>query len=312
MAIKRDNAFTLSGVTSNFCMKYTGDNFTRSVLGRINIRPTKNRNSPPKCGNGFATDRLAFAKGHVMALELGGSDDQYNVVPQFEHWQGKPNGEWRQLEEHLRATFAGKLMLVEMTYTRGGGRQSYENMLDAFVMNRLIDWTDERIPDGFTVRVWDDPLDPSAINTDNDTDFDSKVAALKVKAPVFSHTLTLGNTMPEPDRNMYIYQTAIDVTLSLRETKKYQLKKSLSDVTFMLLPDTIGDVRNGMATQPGVTPVEAKGIQLCPLITQIQAITPAKIKAKRKQRVLEGMDVVSEDEILHVVKKTKFFHKKSL
>ena len=96
------------------CMKYSG-NTTSSVIAIIKTRTkvSKNRKGPPACGNGFETAYLAFAKGHIIALELGGSDDQFNVVPQFEDWQGKANGEWRQMEVEV-----GKVMQIRSCWLR--------------------------------------------------------------------------------------------------------------------------------------------------------------------------------------------------
>jgi hypothetical protein len=40
------------------------------------------------------------AKGHVMALELGGPDIPENIVPQWAMWQG--SGEWREMEREVK------------------------------------------------------------------------------------------------------------------------------------------------------------------------------------------------------------------
>jgi len=73
--IKIDNTFKLHNVQSNIIMKVDSQFNTLAVLGVINSRPTtEDREDPPKCGNGFQTADLPFAKGHVIALELGGSD----------------------------------------------------------------------------------------------------------------------------------------------------------------------------------------------------------------------------------------------
>lgn len=108
MTIFCDSKFMLNGVVSHYCLKVVG-NKTVAALARIKKRSTSKREAPPVCRNGFATAGLPFAKGHVIALELSGSDEAHNVVPQFEDWQGKQNGAWRQMEVDL-LNEAGKLM----------------------------------------------------------------------------------------------------------------------------------------------------------------------------------------------------------
>ena len=126
--LKTNDTFYLGGVTSCLRMKCEANGTPTAVLGVVRIRATTKRDPPPKCGSGYETDRLAFAKGHLIALELGGVDDQWNVVPQFEHWQGKPNGDWRIMEITVKQKLentTGAAMLVEAGYGRGGREEDY-------------------------------------------------------------------------------------------------------------------------------------------------------------------------------------------
>ncbi len=209
--LKENNTFTLNSVTSCIRMQCQADGTPNAVLGVVRCRPTKDRDQPPDCGNGYVTERLAFAKGHLMALELGGVDDKWNVVPQFEHWQGKPNGAWRQMEIGLRkqlATTIGAAMLVEVTYGRGGAQEAHAVALAAFEANRLRAWTDPRIPDYFRVRVWTGGHDGLVQGITDDTTFSNAVTKLKMLTTVYNSQdlFRLGNDMPEPDRSMYEVQ----------------------------------------------------------------------------------------------------------
>ncbi len=96
------------------------------VWGIVDPRGTKGRQSPPVIDI-FATENSFFDKGHLLALELGGSDDQSNLIPQFR--EQNQRGEWKRLENQLRerAKAAWKdhghytCMQVEVRYDPGGG-----------------------------------------------------------------------------------------------------------------------------------------------------------------------------------------------
>ena len=101
-----------------------GDPFVRTVAvkGIVWPGPTTDRGSAPepksgwrvsmskkaskrRAGGGVAhhprnTGIVDAAKGHVMALELGGPDIPDNIVPQWAQWQG--SGEWRKMEIQIR------------------------------------------------------------------------------------------------------------------------------------------------------------------------------------------------------------------
>jgi hypothetical protein len=308
MAIAHPESFTLQGVTSNYCMKKSGagdDATTLAVLAEIRVRKTSGRDSPPICGNGFETAKLPFAKGHVIALELGGSDDPGNVVPQFEDWQGKPNGAWRQMEIELMQHH-GKMMLVTIGYGRSGGRQDFADLRRLFDSDRLMDWSDERIPDSFQVRVWmNDGVDPSAIATDKD--FDGAVAKLGKRGPSYQKDFNLGEAMPQPDRQNFVNQYAVDVAIDAYEiyesTPRPKLARADTPISWMMSLGTMDGIRNELLNAPGVTAPEATGMQAWPVINNWQKTTEAKVVKKHKDHVKKGKKVISEKEVTQGMKR---------
>jgi hypothetical protein len=292
--ISKDTTFSLDNVVSNICMRHNVDGRTDAVLGIIRHRRTKARRGPPKCGNQFQTDKLPFAKGHVIALELGGSDHEFNVVPQFECWQGHANGEWRQMEKDLTSPqYNGGVMLVTIRYGRTGFAESPEDALDSFIDDRLRPWTDPRIPDGFTVRVWvGNATNPSAINTD--ADFLAAITTLGGVRSVFEKTFDLGTALPEPDRTMYIVQEAI----TIMENKHKKLKRTNSFVSFMLEPDTAKEIREELKEVKGVLPNEAASQQMYPIMYAAQAaVTGPKVIGRIKKRKADRLATVDEKDI---------------
>jgi len=294
--IARDFDFTLSGVQSKLCMKYdAGKSRTEAALCLVQHRKTSNRKGPPDCCNGFETAYLPFAKGHIIALELGGSDHKYNVVPQFEDWQGKPNGEWRQMELDLTAkTYAGHLMLVTVSYGRSGSEESHDDAFDAFQTDRIRDWHDPRIPDAFQIRVWAGNgalLD--GIKTDGD--FDAAVKKLELGKPAaYSRSFALGKGMPQPDRGMYINQHALTVTEALHTS----MKRSESLISFLLEPGTMNSVRKEVESLAGVEATEALGLQAFPIMHAYQkGVSGPKIVQRIKKRKLAGMSTADDDDI---------------
>jgi hypothetical protein len=275
--IQKDTSFSFRGVTSSFCMKYAGTT-TQAVLATIRPRTTAGRPPPPNCGNGFDTSYLPFAKGHVIALELGGSDEPFNVVPQFEDWQGKLNGAWRQMEVALGA-YPAHVMLVEIGYNRPGPNETHEQAVAAFVDDRLRDWLDKRIPDVFRVRVWKSAESPAAI--DGDTAFDAMIGRLEKAVPVHESVFNLGTALPEPDRSMYVNQAALQTAMDLWDEDAFP-----NFTGFMLQPGTVGDVRADLLALPGIVPTEASNVQALPIMLAYQkGLTAPKIR-----RMVDDMD----------------------
>ena len=289
--IKHDNTFNLGCVTSNICMQLTGTN-TTAVLGLIKRRATGRRASPPACGNSYDTAYLPFAKGHILGLEIGGTDSPYNVVPQFEDWQGKANGEWRQMEIDLdNALYQDAVVLIELTYNRPGVEENHDIAIAQFQNNQLRDWTDPRIPDSYTIRIFNEPLDPSTILTD--LLFNQAVTMLKTKAHVFSKQFNLGTIMPEPDRSMYINQYALDAAYDYHDATK--LNREVSMISLILEPGTIETVRTAVGQNPAISQAEATAIQGFPIMFAYQkGLTLSKVVKQRNKRLAEGLPTATE------------------
>jgi hypothetical protein len=295
-----DKAFGLEGVVSNICMRHIANGGTFAVLGRINRRGTSNRDSPPLCGNRFDTSYLPFAKGHLIALELGGSDNEYNVVPQFEDWQGKLNGEWRQMESALnKSEYEGCLMLVEVAYGRTGAVEDHDAAWAAFAANRLRDWADPRIPNGFRVRVWADPLDPSSIL--EDARFNTEVSRLDSVVCKFDQRFNLGVKMPEPDRSMYINQMALNIAeIKHDDEVARQPARAPSMISWLLTPEAIPFVRAELGKVAGVEAPEAANQQAYPIMFAYQAgVTPSKI-GKKVKLLKKAKFKVADDDLLGI------------
>lgn len=69
------------------------------VWGIVDPRTTSGRDSPPNIAI-FDTSDTFFDKGHLFASELGGGDDQTNLVPQFRFCN--QNGAWKQFENSIK------------------------------------------------------------------------------------------------------------------------------------------------------------------------------------------------------------------
>jgi len=290
--IETNNDFTLGGVTSNICMKYHENGSTTAVLGIIRHRNTRGRSSPPACGNGYNTAELAFAKGHIIGLEIGGVDDGYNVVPQFEHWQGKPNGEWRQMEIELsQVQFNNAMILIEVNWGRTGIEEAHDVALALFQENHIRDWTDRRIPDAYRIRVWNGGGDPSSITSD--ADFDTAVTSINPATVIYDKQIVLGDAMPEPDRAMYIEQHALGVALE----RHVALKREDSMMSFLMDVGTVDMVRADVAKNKSILSTEAAGIQAVPIMQAYQNISLPRIKAKMKDRTKRKLGVDSDDKI---------------
>lgn len=91
-----------------------------NVNGIIVLTKTSGRSGAPPSITGFSSVGTPdVQRGHLMALELGGPDVDYNIVPQFAQWQA--NGEWRKQESEIAERAQGKkdvVYNVDVTYGR--------------------------------------------------------------------------------------------------------------------------------------------------------------------------------------------------
>lgn len=263
-----DNEWEFKKVTSNLRILFDETtNRTDAVLAKIQHRSsTKPRPAMPDlCGNGYKTESLPFAMGHVIALELGGSNHKLNIVPQFENWQGKPNGDWRAMEMELsRPAYAGAAMLVELTYGRVGAVETHDAAKAAFDADRLRDWTDPRIPDAFHVRVWPAGTDWDK-NLTTEAQFRRAIAAFSA-APMYERRFQLGTGIPQPDRQMEAVQTGLTIA-----KRMFSRQNDITDEReFLLLASTIPAVQDALKRTRGITPFDAAGTTVFELVRAYQ------------------------------------------
>ncbi|HEV2495236.1 MAG TPA: hypothetical protein VG204_19430 [Terriglobia bacterium] len=127
------------------------DDLPRAVFGRIAVITTSGRENPPQPLSGFACDRTPFAKGHIMALELGGPDISANIVPQYGLWQG--NGEWRTMETTLAKEHNGHLFAARLFYNFAS--HDYAGQFQRCSNGEVFDWNHYCIPTRIDVWVLD-------------------------------------------------------------------------------------------------------------------------------------------------------------
>lgn len=304
MALLVENSYKLNGKTSNFVLLTGENNRTLAALARIVTRKSKGRNTPPGCGNGFETAKTAFARGHVIALELGGSDQVCNLVPQFEHWQGLATGPWRQMESEIERLHNGRIMYVEIGYSRTGGDITAQTIRD-FEEDRLMAWTDARIPDRFEVWVVDCDVDPQTLSSPGL--WSGAVAAVKAKTRILHKVFTLGNAMPEPDRGNYIIQHGVGLAQEMCKNysesnvtngdTQMEGPEPHSPTTYLLHRSSATTLRADMLHMPGITPPEAAGLQIDKVILKSISSTPSKLIKRRQLRESEGLAVVAASEL---------------
>lgn len=123
----------------------------RVVTGVISVQRTTGRENPPSPLSGFECAYTPFAKGHVMALELGGPDIPANIVPQYGLWQG--NGEWRTMEARLAGEYNGHLFAAFLSYNFAS--KDYAGQSQRFRNGEVFDWNHEHIPNRIAVFVLD-------------------------------------------------------------------------------------------------------------------------------------------------------------
>lgn len=281
--------------TSDFCALSDGTNVT-AVLARIHASRTDDRGNPPACHNGFAVEGLPLARGHVVALSLGGCDESFNIVPQFEHWQA--TGAWRRMEVHVRKHFDGKLMLVEILYGRDGGEQGFADWAGSTFMA----WTDSRVPDHFTINIYDSPASPFAI--EDGGAFYRTVNGLQ--GALYSQEFDLGTEMPSEDKAYYLNLRALEAI----EAKLHKDKDQRDPMDYVLQdPNAMGWVRGTVGAWDGVTATEAGALQAFNIVRRGHDITEPKfvkqwnllhpddpLQVKRKPAVKRPLDDDGEEE----------------
>ncbi len=220
----------------------------------------------PACISGFGTDNTPFAKGHIMAVELGGWDNSHNIVPQYECWQGLQGGPWRDMEVQIGNNPTVNTMIVRM---------SYDSLGDTLAVNRarfqngetLFHWEDSRIPTRF--EVWTlTSADPgnyfSSSNANKLLHADTFVNGLG--RPTYDHPIT---AMPAIDRKLWISRFVRGQVAAMYEDYKTEFEQNK-------LPKAIGSM---MASKTAARSTPVKGIaKPARSSTRIKAISVGLVK----------------------------------
>lgn len=177
-----------------YALRLVGAN-TVGLLGRIQCRPTNDRDNPPQPANGFNTAGTPFGNGHLLALNLGGTDDTRNLVPQWEQWQ--QTGTWRQIEVNC-VVFDGELFRCDVEYD-GAALDKHAILLAGMATDPLQVWTDPRLPTAFRVRVY--KHDTAALNAlhGNERAYDWMATTLDSMRPLFDSNVLAHQDMPPED-----------------------------------------------------------------------------------------------------------------
>jgi hypothetical protein len=205
----------LTQAASNVFVLIDDEKRPQMLIGEIFPQSSDGRDSPPDCYSGFDTAGTAFAKGHIMALELGGCDDSENIVPQYGQWQGNQNGAWRKMEkavyEHAVSKGSEKqVLVVACNYPSGATMVTLEERAAYLAGEKLRHFTDPRIPLRFKVwvvpKTWASKSGKVTVEaffkaTEKATLFTGLFLALGTEvAPVFEETIT---EMPAIDREYW-------------------------------------------------------------------------------------------------------------
>lgn len=138
-------------VKNRYGILINADKLPVLLAGIISTTTTKGRPSPPSPFSGFACENSPYAKGHIMALELGGPDIAENIVPQFGLWQGV--GEWRKMEDRVGKNGDGELFTVCLEYEFTETKRSAFDVDWESGMGEVTAWKLREIPSVLHVRV---------------------------------------------------------------------------------------------------------------------------------------------------------------
>lgn len=192
-----------------------------------------------------------------MALELGGSNSPFNIVPQFKHWQ--ETGAWRIMENKLKA-HNGLIMKVEVRHDRTGAEKSRDELLGDWINSQLMSWLDPRIPNFFDVKVYNASFSP----TQEIKTYDQYINALtnlNSVTDVFHADFDLGDQLPDEDHEHVLNSIAVDIFDQLWEDAVTE-SGLMTPMRFMAQPTTADLVRKKLLEIENVTAPEATGFQM--------------------------------------------------
>lgn len=277
------------GIVAPYFIKLEGE-ITVSVIGIVSKIDTTGRPNPPPPHSGFKTAKTPFGNGHVFALSLGGSDSRKNIVPQWEQWQ--QTGAWRRFEVDCEA-FNGQIFRCDILYNPAASQQ-YDLLWAAFQKDRLIAWSDPRLPTHFRVRVFARADLGSYDGISNEAQLDAALSALDKKKEQLDSGWLDHVDMPLQDRAYWQEQT-IGTLLDdmyddfqdeeeLRATGAgKKLDRAISFTGFVLHPDTIPDLQKQLEEYNGFTATEIAGVKADRMLRATHKWTEKKVKDTRAE-----------------------------
>lgn len=265
------------------------DSNTVGVIGKIQLRSTQGRPSPPPPFNGFVTAYTPFGNGHVLALSLGGSDEPRNLVPQWEQWQ--QTGAWRAVETGCEQ-HGGKLFRCDVDYDDAAMDQ-HATLASAFAADPLTDWSDPRLPTAFRVRVYATNVDARMRAVATDGDFDGLAGDLDRLQVVFDSGPLNHRQMPAED--VRYWQDEVLRRLSEQQYQAFQgeeqarvqgqgqvLVSTMDFTNFLLHPDTRSSMQSALRAMTGFSPPEIANLQVNRLLNATHRIKQKAIDRYRK------------------------------
>ena len=166
------------------------------VAGLVEPRTTKGRPGAPEPSSGLKvgvkwkevgsadtrnTGIVDAQKGHIMALELGGPDKPWNIVPQWGNWQA--NGEWRKAEVEIhKAALEAEERGNQMEFVAEVKYKHYKDPTRGTFKGLTV-------PTGFVVTIQEVDEDGEPVDEEPQVMFDGEqhqdVTDFKISARVF-------------------------------------------------------------------------------------------------------------------------------
>mgnify|MGYP003384622099 CR=1 FL=1 len=290
-----------------YAMRMNGEN-TIGVLALIAPVSTVGRDLPPQPHNGFNTSDTPFGNGHVFALNLGGTDDRHNLVPQWENWQ--QSGQWRRVETDC-ISFPGHIFRCDITYDTSLP-DNYDTTKAQFADNPLVAWADPRLPTSFRVRVYNLTGAAGSITAiNNDTTYDALLATLNTTVAAYDSTVLDHRAMPAEDVRIWqdrllngmareSYNTYVASETTRVEGTGQVLESTISMPDFLLHSDTRSEIQSAMTAHGGFSITDVTGLQMERVFQATMAIKPTALerhKAMFKKTFEPGGGKVARDKV---------------
>lgn len=270
-----------------YALRLLGNN-TVGLLGLIQCRTTKDRDNPPQPANGFNTAGTPFGNGHVLALNLGGTDDTRNLVPQWEQWQ--QTGAWRQVEVKC-AEFNGGLFRCEVAYDDAALDQ-HATLLAGMAANPLQAWADPRLPVAFRVRVYR-RSSPELGAVLTDLAYNALVSTLDSEHPAYDSGVLAHQAMPPEDAQYWQNQIMAGQLKQLYAAYTAQeqarvaaqgqvLVNAIGFTQFVQHGDTRTELQSALGMYAGFSATDIAGLQIERVLRATHKVTAKAVARYRK------------------------------